>query len=159
MRNDRIETIKTRFNEALKEQVELEKENKPLRRRDLLSRAKEKLKYIAKKNLDRVLTIISYGLCVWLFAGLLGFWQLLPGSKTWTIIKIVSVVLLTFILLMRAEEASDEPFKKQLLIAGKYILGALALFAFFALLYFIFGFSFNGFTERCYPYPWETRCP
>ncbi|GEM_PF-2781492 len=103
--------------------------------------------------------IIGYVLAVWLLAGLLGFWGLLPESIAWTVIKVASAVLLAFILLMNVEEAEDKAFKKQLLIVGKYIVGALALFAILALLYFIFGFNFNGVIERCYPYPWMTGCP
>lgn len=119
----------------------------------------ENKRKIFTKTMDRALTIIGYGLGVWLLAGLLGFWGLLPESIIWTIIKIVSALVLAFILLMRAEDAEDKSFKKQLIIIGKYILGALAFFAFLALLYFIFGFSFNGVLGKCYPYPWGAGCP
>jgi ABC-type sugar transport system permease subunit len=104
---------------------------------------------------NKIQNIIGWVLGIWLLAGILGFWKLLPNNIVWTVVKIASAMILAFALLMKVEESEDKPFKVQLKIVGSYILGAVVLFIFMEILYLVF---FNDMHNGCLPYFWES-CP
>lgn len=111
-----------------------------------------------KKNIkiqEKVVEIVGIGLSLWLIAGFLGFWTLLPQNKFWTIIKVVSGALLLFVLIIHTQGAENETFKEQITLIGKILLGAVGLFVVGAVLYIIIN---SGGVAGC-NYPWSTGCP
>lgn len=104
---------------------------------------------------DVCITIIGIALAIWLLAGLLGFWVLLPQNTLWLVIKVVSVALLVFVLIIRSEEAEDKTFKEQVTIIGKFILGFILV----AIVGTVLLLILRGSGSPVCNYPWSSGCP